>query len=110
MLSLLQSFSGTMQINTSIAVLLLLLRLLLLSRRCLLLRDLELRSIKTHKLRPDVFFGRLNLRLRRRFLLLLELLRSRCKLSRLLLNLADVKSGRFGTGIVGERRESRMAR
>lgn len=37
-------------------------------------------------------------------------MKSRCRLSRLLLNLANVKGGRFGTDVVDARRESRVAK
>ena len=62
--------------DTLVALLRLLL-LLLLSRSylCLLLRDLELRSVEVHELGLNVFLNWLRLRLHGRLLLLLRLLR-----------------------------------
>lgn len=83
--------------------------LLLLGLLLLLLRDLKLGGVKVHELGLDIFLHGLSLRLHGRLLLLL-LRRSRSRLSRLLLKLANVKGSRVGTDVVDEWRESRVAK
>ena len=97
-----------------VALLLLLLLLRLLLLRLLLLRDLELRGVEVHEFRLDVFLGCLRLRLHGCLLLLLRLLslllRSRCSLCSLLLELVDVQSRWVGADVVNEWRECRVAK
>jgi hypothetical protein len=95
-------------------VALLLLRLLLLLL-LLLLRDLKLRGVKVHELGLDFFLCCLGLGLHRCLLLLLLrllrlLLRSRCGLRSLLLELVDVQSRRVGADVVNEWGECRVAK
>ena len=95
--------------------LLLLLRLrLLLLLLLLLLRNLKLRGVEVHEFGLDVFLGRLRLRLHGCLLLLLRLLRlllrSRCSLCSLLLELVDVQSRWVGADVVNEWRECRVAK
>ena len=97
-----------------VALLLLLLLLRLLLLRLLLLRDLELRGVEVHEFRLDVFLCCLRLRLHGCLLLLLRLLslllRSRCSLRSLLLELVDVQSRWVGADVVNEWRECRVAK
>ena len=97
-----------------VALLLLLLLLRLLLLRLLLLRDLELRGVEVHEFRLDVFLGCLRLRLHGCLLLLLRLLslllRSRCSLRSLLLELVDVQSRWVGADVVNEWGECRVAK
>ena len=98
-----------------VALLLLrLLRLLLLLLLLLLLRDLKLRGVEVHEFRLDVFLCCLRLRLHGCLLLLLRLLRlllrSRCSLCSLLLELVDVQSRWVGADVVNEWRECRVAK
>lgn len=80
----------------------------------LLLGNLQLRGIKVHELGLDVFLGRLRLDgsslLLGLRLLLSRLLRGRCGLGDLLLELTKTKRGRVGAEIVEERREGRVAK
>ena len=101
--------------DTFVALLLLLLRLLrlLLLLLLLLLRDLQLRGVKVHELWLDIFLCCLLLRLHRCLLLLLLLrllLRSRCSLRSLLLELVDVQCGRVGADVINEWGECRVAK
>jgi hypothetical protein len=95
-------------------VALLLLRLLLLLLLLLLLRDLKLRCVKVHELGLDVFLCCLGLGLHGYLLLLLRLLRlllrSRCSLRSLLLELIDVQSRRVGADVIDEWSECRVAK
>lgn len=97
-----------------VALLLLLLLLRLLLLRLLLLRDLELRGVEVHEFRLDVFLCCLRLRLHGCLLLGLRLLRlllrSRCSLCSLLLELVDVQSRWVGADVVNEWRECRVAK
>jgi hypothetical protein len=95
--------------------LLLLLRLrLLLLLLLLLLRNLKLRGVEVHEFGLDVFLGRLRLRLHGCLLLGLRLLRlllrSRCSLRSLLLELINVQSRRVGADVVNEWGECRVAK
>jgi len=99
-----------------LVMLLLLLGLGLLLLLLLLLRDLQLRGVKVHELGLDIFLCDLRLRLDGCLLLLLLLLgllglllRSRCGLCSLLLELVDVKRRWVGADVVDEWCECRVA-
>ena len=100
-----------------VALLLVMLRLLLLGLLLLLLLgNLELGGVKIHELGLDIFLCDLRLRLDGCLLLLLLLLgllglllRSRCGLCSLLLELVDVKRRWVGADVVDEWCECRVA-